>query len=124
MIFVRRKNYSEVERLEKNQVTRGSDGTVLRTVKKLPWGVFAGAAAIIWSVITVAIIAVNIISGAMIASAGSDDGLAQSGWMSALWGVDIALTVLIVAFIALFVWKTVMIKRAKSDEGGQTNESV
>ncbi|MCH5350783.1 MAG: hypothetical protein J1F39_02290 [Clostridiales bacterium] len=103
---------------------------VVRTVKKLPWGIFAGACGIVWSVLTVAIIAVNIVSDAMIASAGSDDGLGQAGWLKAILVVDIILTVLIAACIAMFVWKTVMLKKTistdalQSDEGGKANESV
>ena len=68
--------------------------------------------------------AVNVISSAMIASAGSDDGLSKSGWMAALWGAEVVLTVLILAFIGMYVWKTVMSKRAKPDDGGHVNESV
>ena len=110
--------------MKKGRVTDGNGGTALQTARKLPWGIFSFVGGIVWSVVTVALVAVNVISSAMIASAGSDDGLSKSGWMAALWGAEVVLTVLILAFIGMYVWKTVMSKRAKPDDGGHVNESV
>ncbi len=47
-------------------------------MKKVPWGIIAGAFAILWSFITFAIIAVFVVSGIMIADVGGDDGLRES----------------------------------------------
>ncbi len=50
-------------------------------MKKFPWGILAGACAMLWSFVTVAIVAVFVISGMMYSVAGSDDGLRESWWL-------------------------------------------
>ena len=57
----------------------------LTGVNKLPWGVFAGIIAMLWSFITIAIIAVFVVSSMMIAEVGADDGLSQSWWLILLY---------------------------------------
>lgn len=53
--------------------------------REIPWGIFAGSFAIIWSFLLIAVVAVFIISGMMFAEAGSDDGLRQSWWLLPLY---------------------------------------
>lgn len=48
---------------------------------KMPWGILAGSFAMLCSFLTIAIIAVFVISSAMYANAGSDDGLRESWWL-------------------------------------------
>ena len=57
----------------------------LTGVNKLPWGIFAGSFAMLWSFITIAIIAIFVVSSMMIAEVGADDGLSQSWWLILLY---------------------------------------
>ena len=57
----------------------------LTGVNKLPWGVFAGIIAMLWSFITIAIVAVFVVSGMMYAAVDSDDGLRESWWLILLY---------------------------------------
>ena len=50
-------------------------------MKKFPWGILAGACAMLYSFVTIAIVAVFVISGMMYSVAGSDDGLRESWWL-------------------------------------------
>lgn len=50
-------------------------------MKKFPWGILAGVSAMLWSFVTVAIVAVFVISGMMYSVAGGDDGLRESWWL-------------------------------------------
>lgn len=54
-------------------------------MKKVPWGILAGACAILWSFITIAIVAVFVISAMMYADVGGDDGLRDSWWLIPLY---------------------------------------
>ena len=54
-------------------------------INKLPWGIFAGSFAMLWSFITIAIVAVFVISGMMYAAVDSDDGLRESWWLIPLY---------------------------------------
>ncbi len=57
----------------------------LTGINKLPWGIFAGSFAMLWSFITIAIVAVFVISGMMYAAVDSDDGLRESWWLIPLY---------------------------------------
>ncbi len=57
----------------------------LTGINKLPWGVFAGVIAMLWSFITIAIVAVLVISRTMIAQSGGDEGLGESWWLIPLY---------------------------------------
>ena len=46
----------------------------LTGINKLPWGIFAGVLAMLWSFITIGLIAVFVISASMIVEVGGDDG--------------------------------------------------
>ena len=65
----------------------------LTKMDKLPWGIFAGSCAILWTFITVAIITVFVVSASMYAAVDSDDGLRESWWLIPLY-VGEAVTVI------------------------------
>jgi len=77
--------------------------------EKMPWGIFAGISAMIWSFVTVGIVVVLIVSSMMIAEVGGDDGLSQSWWVIILYVLE-ALTV--VGFILCVVLCAKRKKRA------------
>ena len=76
---------------------------------KMPWGIFAGISAMLWSFVTVGIAVVLIVSSMMIAEVGGDDGLSQSWWVIILYVLE-ALTV--VGFILCVVLCAKRKKRA------------
>ena len=57
----------------------------LNGINKLPWGVFAGLSAMLWSFITIGIVAVFVVSSMMMKEVGQDDGLSQSWWLILLY---------------------------------------
>ena len=65
----------------------------LEGIDKLPWGIFAGVSAMLWSFITIGLVAVFVVSSMMIAEVGGDDGLSQSWWLILLY-VGEALTII------------------------------
>ena len=54
-------------------------------MKKQPWGIYAGAIAMLWSFITIGLIAIFVVSGIMFSEVGSDGGLRDSWWIALLW---------------------------------------
>jgi len=61
-------------------------------IKKFPWGILLGTCIMICSFLTIAIVAVLVVSNMMIAEVGSDDGLSSSWWL---------LLIIIVNFLSL-----------------------
>ena len=87
----------------------------LNGVYKLPWGIFAGTCAMIWSFITVALVAVFVVSSMMIATVGGDDGLSQSWWLIPLYITETLTVIGFVASFVFFVLKKVQIKKSESE---------
>lgn len=57
-------------------------------MKKVPWGILAGAFAMLASFVTIGIIALVVVSNLMIASVGGDDGLLTNWWVYLLYALD------------------------------------
>ena len=53
--------------------------------KEIPWGVFAGIFAMVWSFLLIAVVAVFVISGVMYAEVGGDDGLREALWLTPIF---------------------------------------
>ena len=72
--------------------------------KEIPWGVFAGIFAMVWSFLLIAVVAVFVISGVMYAEVGGDDGLREATWLTPLFigematGVGCAICLLLYRF--------------------------
>lgn len=58
------------------------------TVSKLPWGIFAGLSAMVWSFVTIGLIAVFVVSAMMMKEVGRDDGLSQAWWLIPLYVME------------------------------------
>ncbi|MBO5328806.1 MAG: hypothetical protein J6B04_06505 [Clostridia bacterium] len=70
-------------------------------MKKQPWGVYAGIIAMIWSLVTIGLIAISVVSGMMITEVGTDDGLSTGWWMIPLYILE-AVTVVTFAVSVIF----------------------
>ena len=80
-------------------------------MKKIPWGILAGSFIMLCSFLTIAIVAVFVVSTLMIQEVGSDDGLRESWWLSLIIVIDI---ISFLSFIASFIF---YIKKEKELEG-------
>ena len=56
-----------------------------KEAKKIPWGIFAGFFAMVWSFLLIAIVVVFVVSGMMYAEVGGDDGLRNAWWFTPLY---------------------------------------
>ena len=74
------------------------------SAKQIPWGVFAGIFAMLWSFLLIAVVAVFVVSGMMYAEVGGDDGLREAAWLTPLFngemitGVGCAVCLLLYRF--------------------------
>ena len=87
-------------------------------MKKQPWGVYAGIIAMVWSLVTIGLVAIFIVSSMMIAEVGSDDGLSTGWWMIPLYILE-ALSVVGFAISVFFYAKrereNKRLKRSKNE---------
>ena len=80
-------------------------------MKKMPWGIIAGAFAMLWSFITVALVALLIVSASMKVEVGTDDGISSSWYMVALYVGEAISIICFAASTFLYVWKKKYLKR-------------
>lgn len=74
-------------------------------IKKVPWGILSGIFFTLCSFLTVAFIAVTIVSNVMISEVGSDDGLSTSWWFILITIVDIVSFLGFLISIGLYIKK-------------------
>ena len=96
----------------------------LAPVQKLPWGIFAGVLAMIWSIVTIAIIVVFVVSGMMYADVGSDDGLSQSWWLIPLYVTEGVTVIGFGISVFFYVWREKTIKQIKKQQRLQSQGGV
>ena len=74
-------------------------------MKNFPWGILSGIFFTICSFLTVAFIAVLVVSNTMIAEVGSDDGLRESWWFIFITIVDIISLIGFVTSLVFYIKK-------------------
>lgn len=57
-------------------------------MKKMPWGIIAGACAMLFSFLTIGLVVIYVVSAMMYAEVGGDDGLTSSWWIIPLFIAD------------------------------------
>ena len=80
-------------------------------MKKMPWGIIAGAFAMLWSFITVALVALLIVSASMKVEVGTDDGISSSWYMVALYVGEAISIICFAVSTFLYVWKKKYLKK-------------
>lgn len=74
-------------------------------INKMPWGIFLGISAMLLSYCVLALVAVKVVSYAMIAASGGDDGLGNSWWIPLVIVGIVVFALLVISFAILYFIK-------------------
>lgn len=76
-------------------------------MKKIPWGILTAVSAMVLSFVTIAIIALHVISALMIQHSGGDDGLLFNWWVTLLYVAEGVLGAFFLAGLSCWLVKSV-----------------
>lgn len=82
---------------------------------KFPWGIFAGAFAMILSYTILGVVTIKVVSYLMIINSGGDDGLGESPVLIYLWIGIAVFAALMILCIVFYIIKGKKIKKLQSE---------